>query len=66
MEHIVKILFSEFVTHDVKRIIIEKPKGFSFVPGNATNAPDTMKIEMGIIAHEMPSSSSSSSTTTYK
>lgn len=32
-----KILFKEFVTHDVKRFIIEKPSGFTFVPGQATN-----------------------------
>jgi len=27
------ILMTEFVTHDVKRFILEKPAGFSFVPG---------------------------------
>jgi len=32
----VKILRIEPVTHDVKRFIIEKPKGFIFTPGQAT------------------------------
>jgi cytochrome-b5 reductase len=27
---------TEFVTHDVKRFIFEKPKGYEFVPGQAT------------------------------
>lgn len=31
-----KILMTEFVTHDVKRFIVEKPAGFSYVPGQAT------------------------------
>lgn len=30
-----KILLTEFVTHDVKRFIIEKPAHFNFVPGQA-------------------------------
>src|SRR3989344_6881156 len=36
MEHKLKILEIEFVTHDVKRFIVEKPKGFSFIPGQYT------------------------------
>lgn len=32
----VKILMTEFVTHDVKRFILEKPKDFEFIPGQAT------------------------------
>ena len=35
-EHIVKILETEKVTHDVKRFRIEKPEGYSFIPGQAT------------------------------
>jgi ferredoxin-NADP reductase len=35
-EHIVKILDIEPVTHDVKRFRLEKPSGYSFVPGQAT------------------------------
>jgi len=31
-----KILIIEPVTHDVKRLIIEKPKGYKFSPGQAT------------------------------
>ena len=32
----VKVLMTEFVTHDVKRFIVEKPKGYEFLPGQAT------------------------------
>lgn len=35
-EHIVKIIKIEQVTHDVKRFQIEKPEGYSFVSGQAT------------------------------
>ena len=35
-EHIVKILDIRQVTHDVKLFRIEKPDGYSFVPGQAT------------------------------
>lgn len=35
-EHIVKILGIDQVTHDVKRFRIEKPDGYSFIPGQAT------------------------------
>ena len=35
-EHIVKILNIDKVTHDVKRFQVEKPAGYSFVPGQAT------------------------------
>ena len=35
-EHIVKILNIEQVTHDVKRFQVEKPYGYSFIPGQAT------------------------------
>ncbi|MEF8846942.1 MAG: FAD-binding oxidoreductase [Candidatus Paceibacterota bacterium] len=31
-----KILMTEFVTHDVKRFIIEKPENYEFEPGQAT------------------------------
>ncbi|TFG26409.1 flavodoxin reductase [Candidatus Thorarchaeota archaeon] len=34
--HRVKILMTEFVTHDVKRFILEKPDNFEFSPGQAT------------------------------
>jgi ferredoxin-NADP reductase len=34
--HIVKILNIESLTHDVKRFEVEKPKGYTFVPGQAT------------------------------
>jgi ferredoxin-NADP reductase len=35
-EHIVKILSTEYITHNVKRFRLEKPAGYSFVPGQAT------------------------------
>jgi ferredoxin-NADP reductase len=36
-EYIVKILEIEQVTHDVKRFRIEKPDGYTFIPGQATD-----------------------------
>ena len=36
-EHIVKILKINFVTHDIKGFITEKPENYSFVPGQATD-----------------------------
>jgi ferredoxin-NADP reductase len=36
MEYKVKILMIEFVTHDVKRFVLEKPKNYKFMPGQAT------------------------------
>jgi ferredoxin-NADP reductase len=43
-EHIVKILECSYISHDVKRFMVEKPAGFSFIPGQATdvsiNNPD--------------------------
>ena len=35
-EHIVRILNIEDVTHDVRRFQVEKPSGYSFIPGQAT------------------------------
>lgn len=35
MEEKVEILMSEFVTHDTKRFIVEKPSSYSFNPGDA-------------------------------
>lgn len=34
--HLVKILSTEPVTHDVRRFKVEKPEGYSFIPGQAT------------------------------
>jgi ferredoxin-NADP reductase len=36
-EYIVKILRIEKVTHDVNRLTVEKPEGYTFVPGQATD-----------------------------
>lgn len=34
--HIVKVLESKFITHDVKKIRVERPSEYSFIPGQAT------------------------------
>jgi ferredoxin-NADP reductase len=43
-KHTVKILNIEEVTHNVKRFVVEKPSGYTFIPGQATdvaiNLPD--------------------------
>jgi len=36
-EHIVRILSIEQLTHNVKRFRFEKPEGYSFIPGQATD-----------------------------
>jgi cytochrome-b5 reductase len=36
MRHVVKLLRSEFVTHDTKRFTFEKPEGLELRPGEAT------------------------------
>jgi ferredoxin-NADP reductase len=36
MEHTIKILRIEKVTHDVKRFVCERPTGYDFTPGQAT------------------------------
>lgn len=36
-KHIVKILKTEFVTHNVKRFMLEKPPGYTFISGQATD-----------------------------
>jgi ferredoxin-NADP reductase len=35
-EHIVRIFSIEYVTHDVRRYKVEKPAGYTFIPGQAT------------------------------
>lgn len=35
-KHVVKILTAEFVTHNVKRFVVEKPIGYEFTSGQAT------------------------------
>ncbi|MEO8414269.1 MAG: hypothetical protein ABI472_11450 [Ginsengibacter sp.] len=37
IENIVKILGIQQVTHDVKSVRLEKPKDYSFTPGQATD-----------------------------
>jgi len=37
IEHRVKILKTQFITPDVKRITVEKPKGYAYTPGQATD-----------------------------
>lgn len=36
MNHTVKILESYFITHDVKYFKVQRPKGYRFIPGQAT------------------------------
>ena len=36
-QHIVKITGTEFVTHNVKRFKVERPAGYEFIPGQATD-----------------------------
>jgi ferredoxin-NADP reductase len=36
-KHIVKVLATRFVTHNVKQFDIEKPAGYTFIPGQATD-----------------------------
>jgi ferredoxin-NADP reductase len=36
MPQTAKILMTEFVTHDVKRFVVERPAGYRFTPGQAT------------------------------
>ena len=36
MNHPVKILKIDFVTHNVKRFVLEKPAGYRYLPGQAT------------------------------
>lgn len=35
-EYPVKILECNYINHDVKRFIVEKPQGYTFIPGQAT------------------------------
>jgi ferredoxin-NADP reductase len=35
-KYIVKVLESNFITHDVKRFVVEKPPGYTFIPGQGT------------------------------
>jgi ferredoxin-NADP reductase len=36
-EYIVKVLEANFITHDVKRFLIQKPAGYTFIPGQGTD-----------------------------
>ncbi len=36
MKHILKILESYFITHDVKYFKVQRPKGYKYIPGQAT------------------------------
>ena len=35
-QYIVKILETHYITHDVKRFVVERPAGYDFIPGQAT------------------------------
>lgn len=34
---ILKVLETEYITHDVKRFVLEKPPGYTFIPGQSVN-----------------------------
>ncbi|MBL0308337.1 MAG: flavodoxin reductase [Bacteroidetes bacterium] len=34
-QYLVKVIDAQFITHDVKRFVVEKPDGYVFVPGQA-------------------------------
>ena len=36
-KYIVKVLEANFITPDVKRFVVEKPEGYGFIPGQATD-----------------------------
>ncbi|HEY4788182.1 MAG TPA: hypothetical protein VIH57_19140 [Bacteroidales bacterium] len=36
-EYTVKVLETNYVTHDVKRFVVERPAGYTFIPGQATD-----------------------------
>jgi cytochrome-b5 reductase len=36
MAHAVTLLMTEFVTHDVKRLLLSKPEGWVWRPGQGT------------------------------
>ena len=36
-EQIVKIIESSYITHDVKRFVVERPANYEFIPGQATD-----------------------------
>ncbi|MEO8086392.1 MAG: FAD-binding oxidoreductase [Bacteroidota bacterium] len=36
-QYIVKVLEAEFITHDVKRFVLERPPGYDFIPGQGTD-----------------------------
>jgi len=36
-KYIVKVLSTEFVTHNVKRFTVEKPSNYTYIPGQATD-----------------------------
>lgn len=50
-DHIVKILLTEYVTPDVKRFVVEKPAGYTFTPGQATDVSINME---GLKEHKRP------------
>jgi len=37
MEYVVKIISTKNITHNVKQFVVEKPEGFKFTPGQATD-----------------------------
>ncbi len=58
-EHILKIKKIEHATHDVLRIVLEKPEGYNFNPGQATeisiNKPEWKKERRPFTFTDLPS-----------
>ena len=53
-EHIVKILETAQLTHDVKRFRVEKPRAYSFVPGQATEVFRRKEPKVIFESYKMP------------
>ena len=58
MDHTAAILMTEFVTHDVRRYIVERPDGFAFAPGQgvamALNEPGWAKVRRSFTPTSLP------------
>lgn len=56
----VKILDAEFINHDVKRFIVEKPEGYTFIPGQgaqvAINLPEWKDLARPFTFTSLPDS----------
>ena len=55
---ILRILQSDYVTHDVKRFVLEKPPGYYFIPGQSVNIsinlPEWNKVQRPFTFTNLP------------